>query len=69
MWANSVIRSTASASMREQAIAAHASQVSPYVGLPEDLRLAFLTADRLQRVSPPWPGGARETDIFAPAAE
>ena len=50
---------------REQAIAALASQTSPYDGLPADLRLAFLTADRLRRVVPAWGGGDRERDVFA----
>ncbi|MGV1028055.1 MAG: hypothetical protein ACOYBU_05970 [Dermatophilaceae bacterium] len=51
-------------SARERAMAVHTSQVSPYDGLPQDLRLAFLTAERLQRVIPPWPGGPRETDVL-----
>lgn len=51
---------------RERAMAAHASQVSPYAGLPDDLRRDFLTADRLRRVQPPWPGGPREQDVFPP---
>lgn len=34
---------------RERAIAAHASQVSPFEGMPKDLRSAFLTTDRLMR--------------------
>jgi hypothetical protein len=45
-------------------MAAHASQVSPYEGLPTDLRLDFLTAERLQRIVPAWTGGDRERDIF-----
>jgi LmbE family N-acetylglucosaminyl deacetylase len=49
---------------RERAIAAHASQVSPYEGLPADLRLAFLNAEHLIRVVPEWAGGERETDIW-----
>jgi LmbE family N-acetylglucosaminyl deacetylase len=32
---------------RERAIAAHASQTSPYDGLPDDLRRAFLTREHL----------------------
>jgi len=50
---------------REQAIAAHASQTSPYDGLPADLRPAFHTADRLRRVVPAWDGGDRERDVSA----
>lgn len=49
---------------RELAMAAHASQTSPYEGLPADLREAFLTAEQLCRVVPSWSGGRRETDIF-----
>ena len=49
---------------REQAIALHASQASPFDGLPDDLRLAFLGTDHLRRVRPPWPGGDPETDLF-----
>lgn len=54
---------------RERAIAAHASQVSPYEGLPGDLRRAFLTADHLRRVVPQWNGGRRERDLLARAGE
>lgn len=50
---------------REQAIALHASQSSPFDGLPDDLRRAFLDTDHLRRVVPPWPGGDRETSLFA----
>ncbi len=53
---------------RERAIAAHASQVSPYEGLPTDLRLAFLTTEHLRRVVPAWTGGNRERDIFPQVA-
>jgi LmbE family N-acetylglucosaminyl deacetylase len=50
--------------VRERAIALHASQTSPFEGLPSDLRRAFLATDRLRRVVPPWPGGAPETRLF-----
>jgi LmbE family N-acetylglucosaminyl deacetylase len=50
---------------RERAIAVHASQTSPFEGLPDDLRRAFLTAVHLRRVHPAWPGGERETALFA----
>ncbi|MFU8871721.1 PIG-L deacetylase family protein [Micromonospora sp. SL4-19] len=53
---------------REQAIAAHASQISPYDGLPADLRLAFLTTEHLRRVVPAWNGGDRERDVFSQVA-
>ena len=36
---------------RERAIAVHASQTSPYDGLPDELRRAFLTREHLLRVS------------------
>lgn len=38
---------------REAAIAEHRSQTSPFEGLGEELRLAFLTADHLVRVPTP----------------
>ncbi|MGB8382491.1 MAG: PIG-L family deacetylase [Dermatophilaceae bacterium] len=53
---------------RERAMAAHVSQVSPFEGLPPDLRMEFLTAERLQRVIPAWTGGPREHDVFAAPA-
>ncbi len=51
---------------REEAIALHASQTSPYEVMPDELRRAFLTAERLQRVVPPWTGGPVETALFSP---
>ena len=53
---------------REEAIAVHRSQTSPYEVMPPDLREAFLTAERLRRVRPPWTGGAAETEVFSPRA-
>jgi LmbE family N-acetylglucosaminyl deacetylase len=50
--------------LRERAISAHASQASPFDGLPDDLRLDFLTVDRLRRIQPAWTGGPLEDDIF-----
>ncbi|WP_222271920.1 PIG-L deacetylase family protein [Modestobacter marinus] len=50
--------------VREKAIALHASQTSPFEGLPEELRRAFLATDHLRRVVPPWPGGAPETRLL-----
>ena len=38
--------------LREQAIAAHASQVSPFAGMPDDLRADFLRTDYLVRSRP-----------------
>ncbi len=51
--------------LRWQAIRLHASQASPYDDLPADLASAFLGAERLQRVVPPWDGGEPERDLFA----
>ena len=42
---------------REAAIAEHRSQVSPFDGLSDDLRRAFLTTDHLARVEPVRRGG------------
>jgi LmbE family N-acetylglucosaminyl deacetylase len=50
--------------LREQAIALHASQSSPFLPLPEPLRAEFLERDYLVRVVPPWPGGDTETSLF-----
>ena len=45
---------------REAAMRLHASQRSPFEGLPPDLRRAFLTSERLRRVRPEWTGGPVE---------
>lgn len=58
-----VIDTTEHLDAREQAMRAHASQRSPYEGLPEDLRKAFLTTERLRRVVPAWDGGQLESDL------
>jgi LmbE family N-acetylglucosaminyl deacetylase len=50
---------------RERAMAVHASQTSPYEGLPADLRRAFLGDVHLRRVRPAWDGGQRETSLLA----
>jgi len=50
---------------RWAAIRAHASQTSPFEGLPPDLQDAFLGTDHLCRVVPPWPGGPAETALFS----
>lgn len=50
--------------LREQAIARHASQTSPYDGMPAELRDDFLRTDRLVRLHPAWTGGAVETTLF-----
>ena len=49
---------------RERAIAVHASQTSPFEGLPAELRRAFLDTVHLRRVHPAWPGGALETSLL-----
>ena len=51
-------------SIRERAMAMHRSQTSPFAGMPEDLRAAFLEADRLVRLQPPWTGGELERALF-----
>jgi LmbE family N-acetylglucosaminyl deacetylase len=50
---------------RGEAIAAHRSQTSPFEGLPDDLREAFLGRDHLIRAVPAWDGGAPEQSLFA----
>ena len=50
--------------VRERAIALHASQTSPFEGLPDDLRRAFLATDHLRRLVPAWPGGAPERRLL-----
>lgn len=49
---------------RWAAIRAHASQTSPFEGLPTDLQEAFLATDHLCRVDPPWTPGPLETALF-----
>jgi LmbE family N-acetylglucosaminyl deacetylase len=48
---------------RDAAIALHASQKSPFDGLPDDLHRAFLTREHLIRLNPPWAGGPLETEL------
>ncbi len=48
-----VLDTSAHLARREAAIAAHRSQTSPFEGLPDDLRRAFLTADHLRLIDPP----------------
>jgi LmbE family N-acetylglucosaminyl deacetylase len=59
-----VIDVRAQLEQRRTAIRTHASQTSPYDGLPDDLQHAFLATDRLRRVDPAWTGGPIETDLF-----
>ena len=58
-----VIDTSAHLAARDLAIAAHSSQTSPYEGLPDDLRRAFLGREHLKRVQPRWEGGPLETDL------
>lgn len=51
---------------RLDAISRHASQSSPFAGLPDELVRSFLTTEHLIRVAPPWTGGEPERDIFGP---
>jgi LmbE family N-acetylglucosaminyl deacetylase len=46
--------------VRWRAMRAHASQVVPFDAMTPDLRDAFLSADHLRRVDPPWTGGPLE---------
>jgi LmbE family N-acetylglucosaminyl deacetylase len=50
--------------LRRRAIALHASQASPFDGLPDDLERRFLATDHLIRVQPPWRDGETESDIL-----
>jgi len=63
-----VVDTTKFLELREEAIAVHRSQTSPYEVMPDELRRQFLTAERLQRVRPDWDGGPVETDIFGTTA-
>ena len=46
------IDTSAALAVREQAIACHRSQASPFDGLPPDLRRAFLTTDHVVDATP-----------------
>ena len=46
--------------LRARASAAHASQTSPFEGMPPELRDAFIGTDHLVRIQPPWTGGETE---------
>jgi LmbE family N-acetylglucosaminyl deacetylase len=50
--------------VREEAMALHRSQTSPYEVMDPELRREFLCAERLTRVEPSWTGGDLETEIF-----
>jgi LmbE family N-acetylglucosaminyl deacetylase len=51
---------------RLRAIALHASQRSPFEGLPEELRRAFLTQESLIQARPVWPGGLITKALLPP---
>ena len=59
-----VLDTSAHIDARRRAVAAHASQTSPFAGLPDDLEREFLAEDHLQRVLPP-PDGTVEHGLFA----
>lgn len=58
-----VIDTSGQLERRRAAIACHASQTSPFAGLPADLEHDFLATDHLQRVVPPWNGGPLEREL------
>jgi LmbE family N-acetylglucosaminyl deacetylase len=49
---------------REEAMVLHRSQRSPFDGLPDELRRAFLTREHLVRLNPPRSGGPPETELL-----
>lgn len=53
---------------RLDAIALHASQSSPFDGLPEHLIRGFLAVEHLRRLRPVWTGGPVEADLLGLAA-
>lgn len=58
-----VIDTSKHLALRERAIAAHRSQTSPYEVMSTSLRREFLSAERLRRVHPAWPGGSIESEL------
>jgi LmbE family N-acetylglucosaminyl deacetylase len=54
---------------RNTAIAAHRSQASPFDGLDDALRAAFLTRDYLVRIVPAWNGAEVERTLVVPPRE
>jgi LmbE family N-acetylglucosaminyl deacetylase len=61
-----VLDTSAEVDTIRRAIAEHRTQHSPYDGLPDDLEVAFLGTQHLQRILPPWPDRptATETTIL-----
>jgi LmbE family N-acetylglucosaminyl deacetylase len=60
-----IVDTTSLLERREQAMALHRSQTSPYEVMPADLRRDFLTGEHLQRVRPAWNNDPIETEIFS----
>jgi len=54
--------------LRWRAMRAHGSQSVPYDHMDAELQSAFLTADHLIRVEPPWTGGPLESDFLVTAS-
>jgi LmbE family N-acetylglucosaminyl deacetylase len=50
--------------VRRAALAEHATQISPYHGISDELASELLDRDHLVRSVPPWDGGPRETSLF-----
>ena len=63
-----IIDTTSLLELREQAMALHRSQTSPYEVMPADLRRDFLTSEHLRRVRPAWENGPIEAEIFSDPA-
>jgi LmbE family N-acetylglucosaminyl deacetylase len=57
-----VLDSTPYLEGRLAAMAAHASQVSPFELMTEEVRRQVLSTENLRRVLPPWPAGEPATD-------
>ena len=63
--ATTVLDTSAHLDRVRAAMARHASQRSPYEGMPVELEAAFLSTSHLRRVLPMWAGGPRETSLLA----
>jgi LmbE family N-acetylglucosaminyl deacetylase len=59
-----VVDTAAYLDRRDTAIGLHASQKSPFDGLPDDLHRGFLTREHLIRLNPPWDGGPVESELL-----
>jgi LmbE family N-acetylglucosaminyl deacetylase len=58
-----ILDGRAYADVRARAVAAHASQLPPFAGMPDELHDAFVGTDHLVRMQPPWPGGEPERSL------